>query len=459
MPAGSNYFGGAPNAFAGGMEFSAAQRQRRAQENALNALIERFGPEAANPAALATLQGVDQRQQMFPHQLGAAERSTAAHEANVQEHGDVAGDPAAVATDAAMSTRLRSTMLNAARYLQATKKRGGDVTEAFGRVVPILSALNLPAEQIQGLQQQILTNPDSLDELVAMLSGEGSVRAMGSPVRVYDDDTGRARLMIPMADGSMQLVEGVTPADTVLAEGRLAQGRERLGQGWARLSWDQVKAMLPSAQPGVQYWMDPSGRVVADVVPGAPQEREAEARTQEQSANDRKFVQSYGAVTDHAAVVQRGVERALPYFQGAGSGVILQSLRRGGALIPGTPAHEARSALEEIKNNIGIDELQRMRQSSPTGGAMGNVSDRDIALLTGALGRLEVEDDPERMAENLEFIATTYQRILAAAEQDATAAQRRMQEREQRGRYGPPVPARPAAQESLDDLLNHYAPR
>ena len=53
--------------------------------------------------------------------------------AQAAQHGALAGDPEAVATDAVMSGRQRTAMLNAARYLRATRERGGDTTEAFGR--------------------------------------------------------------------------------------------------------------------------------------------------------------------------------------------------------------------------------------------------------------------------------------------------------------------------------------
>lgn len=464
-----NYFAGAPNAFAGGMEFAAAQRERRQRENALAALIQQYGPEAANPAAAAAMQSIQQSGQLFPHRLGEAERTTAAQQALVEQHGALAGDPAAVATDANMSNRLRGSMLNAAKYLQATQKRGGDPAEAFGRVVPILSAIGLPTEQIEGVREQILTNPSSLDELVAMLSGgEGGARAIGAPIPVYDD-LGRPRLLQYMADGTTRLIEGVSPAATVQGEQRLQQGNVRLGIARRQLSLDEAKARGFNAPSGYEMFEEtnPDGttRYVMDAIPGGPAEAEVRASAQEQDAGDQKFLQSYGAVSDHAAVVQRSAQRVLPFFREADAGIILQSLRSGVRLIPGTRSHTAWDALQEMKNNIGIDELQRMRQSSPTGGAMGSVSDRDMDMLTGALGRLEVENDPARMVENINFVVSTYNRIVEAARRDAAAAQLRMQDRRQRGRYGPPVPAPSNAQPtrsvqpSLDDLLNQYAPR
>jgi hypothetical protein len=466
MPPG-NYFGGAPNAFAGGQEFAAAQRRRRQEENALASLIQRFGPEAADPASLAALQGIQQRGELFPHQMGEAERATAAQEALVAQHGALAGDPQAVSTDAAMSTRMRGTMLNAARYLRATRERQGDTGEAFGRVVPLLSAIGMPAEVVESTREQILTDPDSLDALIAMLSreSEGSARALGAPIPVYDAQ-GRPRLMQYLSDGSTRIIEDVSPVSAVQGEERLRQGQSRIGIQGRRLSLDEAKARGFDAPEGYEMWEveneDGSTRYVMDAIPGGPAEMERETTTREQESTDRKFLQSYGSVSDHADVVVRNADRALSFFRDADAGILLQSLRSGARRVPGTRSHAAWDALQAIKNNIGIDELQRMRQSSPTGGAMGNVSDRDISLLTGALGRLEVENNPERLVEDINFITSAYQRILTAAQRDAEAAQRRMREREQRGRYGPAVPPRSRRdepeEEDIDDLIRRYAP-
>lgn len=462
----TNYFAGAPNAFAGGQEFAAAQRRRRQEENALAALIQRFGPEAADPASFAALQGVQQRGQLFPHQLGEAERATAAQEAVVAQHGARAGDPQAVATDAAMSARLRGSMLNAARYLRATRDRDGDTGEAFNRVVPLLSAIGMPEEAVESARAQILTDPDSLDALVAMLSGEseGSARALGAPIPVYDAE-GNPRLMQYLSDGTTRIIEDVSPVSAVQGEARLRQGQQRIGIQGRRLTLDEAKARGFDAPAGYELWEvdngDGTSRYVMDAIPGGPAEMERETTTREQEATDRKFLQSYSSMSDHASVVSRNAERALQFFRDADAGIILQSIRSGVRRVPGTRSHSAWDALQAIKNNIGIDELQRMRQSSPTGGALGAVSDRDMALLTGALGRLEVENDPARLVEDINFIVSAYERILTAAQRDASAAQQRIQQRGERGRYGPPVPRtqpQPPEEESIDDLIRRYAP-
>ena len=47
------------------------------------------------------------------------------------------------------------------------------------------------------------------------------------------------------------------------------------------------------------------------------------------------------------------------------------------SLIPGTPAYDTNAQIETVISSIGFDRLQRMRDESPTGGALGQVSERD----------------------------------------------------------------------------------
>ena len=53
----------------------------------------------------------------------------------------------------------------------------------------------------------------------------------------------------------------------------------------------------------------------------------------------------------------------------------------GMALIPGTPAYDTNAQIETVISSIGFDRLQKMRDESPTGGALGQVSERELSQL------------------------------------------------------------------------------
>jgi len=86
-----------------------------------------------------------------------------------------------------------------------------------------------------------------------------------------------------------------------------------------------------------------------------------------------------------------------------------------GSYIPGTAAHDLSQTLLTIKANIGFERLQEMRDASPTGGALGQVSEQENALLQavwGALGQSQSQEQFERNLERLKVtLASSQERI------------------------------------------------
>lgn len=70
----------------------------------------------------------------------------------------------------------------------------------------------------------------------------------------------------------------------------------------------------------------------------------------------------------------------------------------------GTDARSLKANLDAIKANIGFDRLTQMRNESKTGGALGNVSDKELVLLTSSAGSLDQGMKKEDLKKNLEII-------------------------------------------------------
>lgn len=68
---------------------------------------------------------------------------------------------------------------------------------------------------------------------------------------------------------------------------------------------------------------------------------------------------------------------------------------------PGTPQHDLSSLLDTIRANIGFDKLQTMRENSPTGGALGQVSNFENELLQAVRGSLKQSQTSEQLKQNL----------------------------------------------------------
>lgn len=76
----------------------------------------------------------------------------------------------------------------------------------------------------------------------------------------------------------------------------------------------------------------------------------------------------------------------------------------GKGILPGTPAYHLRQLLKTIQANVGFDKLQQMREASPTGGALGQVSDKENELLAATAGSLDPKQSADQLERNLRRI-------------------------------------------------------
>lgn len=69
--------------------------------------------------------------------------------------------------------------------------------------------------------------------------------------------------------------------------------------------------------------------------------------------------------------------------------------------VGGTPANDLAALLDSVKANVGFDQLSAMRAASPTGGALGAISDVENKLLQSTLGSLSQSQSPDQFLYNL----------------------------------------------------------
>jgi hypothetical protein len=80
--------------------------------------------------------------------------------------------------------------------------------------------------------------------------------------------------------------------------------------------------------------------------------------------------------------------------------------------VDSTRAGALKNRLETIKANIGFDKLQAMREASPTGGALGAVSEFENRLLQAVYGSLVQSQREEDILYNLNRLEEVYNRIV-----------------------------------------------
>ncbi len=89
------------------------------------------------------------------------------------------------------------------------------------------------------------------------------------------------------------------------------------------------------------------------------------------------------------------------------------------AAIGGTPAANLESTIDTIQANIGFDELQAMRDASPTGGALGQVAIRELDMLQSTLASLKQKQSPGQLKSNLNKILGHYNNWLKSVNEAA----------------------------------------
>lgn len=79
--------------------------------------------------------------------------------------------------------------------------------------------------------------------------------------------------------------------------------------------------------------------------------------------------------------------------------------------IPETESAELAGHIETLKANLSLDKLQQIRQSSPTGGALGNASDKDIVLLSNVAGSLDLKQPRRTLIANINRIQNKFNEL------------------------------------------------
>lgn len=80
--------------------------------------------------------------------------------------------------------------------------------------------------------------------------------------------------------------------------------------------------------------------------------------------------------------------------------------------IPGTQSRVLSGLLTTIKANVGFDKLQKMRAASPTGAALGPVSDFENKLLQAVVGDLEQSTTDDQLDRNLKRLDEVVYKIV-----------------------------------------------
>lgn len=80
--------------------------------------------------------------------------------------------------------------------------------------------------------------------------------------------------------------------------------------------------------------------------------------------------------------------------------------------VPSSDAYDAQELIKSITANIGFDRLQQMRDESPTGGALGQVSVMELEQLQASIASLNLLQSKDQFLRNLGLVEKRYTDIM-----------------------------------------------
>jgi hypothetical protein len=124
-------------------------------------------------------------------------------------------------------------------------------------------------------------------------------------------------------------------------------------------------------------------------------EKEAELRVQRIAAFPKLDVAYQNKVAKSVNAIEL-IDEILPRVNILTAGFLTPAID-----FRGSPAFNLKKDIDSILAFLGFDELQTMRDFSPTGGALGQVAVRELELLQGAKANIENSQSPEQLRRNL----------------------------------------------------------
>lgn len=146
-----------------------------------------------------------------------------------------------------------------------------------------------------------------------------------------------------------------------------------------------------------------------EAIPGSPAEAKAKALVVKKAQGSTLENRATNVVIEDIGRLKDKIENAPWYSPVTGIG--------GAALsnFPATGRVDAEALKQTISANVGFDRLQQMREASPTGGALGAISERELTTLEAVLGSLSLSQSEGQLVENLDRLNDIYGAILRKA--------------------------------------------
>ncbi len=260
-------------------------------------------------------------------------------------------------------------------------------------------------QQLFGLSpeqtQMVADNPEEALMLLQGLaeSGADTKFGVGAPVKLINRQTGEVVLLQPSSSGGFRQ-EAIPPGFEIAEPLQFENLNDRVDirnrQTGAQVQPPLQKGGTPSAD------QRPDGQGGMEATPNSTLDLERKA------AKDKAEARAVAA-RQQASIVKNSIARAKAL---AAKNWTTGLVGPYAAMIGGTDARDLQEATKTILANTTVENLMEMRQNSPTGAAVGNPSDKDMALLGSLRGSLDQAQSKEQFLQILGEMEVLTDRII-----------------------------------------------
>ncbi|HED4877393.1 TPA: hypothetical protein R4K21_003212 [Stenotrophomonas maltophilia] len=269
------------------------------------------------------------------------------------------------------------------------------------------------------------------DTLTPARPGGVQVDTVGGPVQMNIDGVPTDQQQRMAQTTAMMRQAGYPEEDIdafVSAQVKSALNAAPPRQSLARPTAAQDAAAVEAAKAGVENANFPNRldqeRQLQDVktqgaITQAAGTAAAEAEAKDASQRPKR-IQQYRQALTAAGNVETSLDKALGLLSPYSTGFVGARSRS----IEGSPSYNLASELETIKANLGFDRLQQMRDSSPTGGALGAIAVQELVALQSTIANLDPNQSEEQIRANLDRVKTHYKNWRSAVQQSLADEER-----------------------------------
>lgn len=188
-------------------------------------------------------------------------------------------------------------------------------------------------------------------------------------------------------------------------DGSFMDYKQRLSKASATNVNVNTASKVGTIPQGYQLMEDPqSGTYSMSPISGGPEDMSEKAKKQ-QAQDGQKATIARQSIADIKRIVDQG---------GGGIADLPETGIVGGALAKmgiNQEAVDVKRKLENLQSIVAFDRLQAMREASPTGGALGAVSERELALLQASMGALQQDMSKGDLIQTLDFIESVMKKF------------------------------------------------